>query len=150
MASKYRLTVTPKGKRFKYTVVRVSDGVEMSSRLSVRPGYVACTVNGNFYFSRIDLVGKAAHGRELSIATRQANYTVEQWHKDRESYARELRKCARLESTWMPADRLESYKADLDRMLERRFPQEDIEGQVAAYRQRGAAYLESLEVVYLQ
>lgn len=36
---------------------------------NVRRDYVACTANGEFYFGRLDLIGKGDHGKGLSRTT---------------------------------------------------------------------------------
>lgn len=65
---KYTLTKTPKGKRFLYEV-KDADGNVVSKRTSTRD-YIACTANGEYYFGRIDLIGKGEHGRMLNEAHR--------------------------------------------------------------------------------
>ena len=64
--AKYILSKQAKGKKFQYTVTDES-GTVISTRTSVRD-YVACTRNGEFYFGRLDLIGKGSHGRALSSA----------------------------------------------------------------------------------
>lgn len=63
MAS-YKLTVsvcTTGPAKYHYRVFDES-GIVISQRKSNRV-YVACTINGLFYFGRIDLIGKGDHGR---------------------------------------------------------------------------------------
>ena len=62
--TKYKLNKTAKGKTFEYTV---SDerGRIISKRTSSRD-YVACTIDGSYYFGRLDLIGKGDHGRNLA------------------------------------------------------------------------------------
>lgn len=43
-------------------------GNVISTRTSARD-YVACTANGEFYFGRLDLIGKGDHGKWLSRTT---------------------------------------------------------------------------------
>lgn len=62
--SKFKLTRTQKGDKFIYTVTDERNAV-ISTRTSKRD-YVACTVNGEHYFGRHDLIGKGNHGKELS------------------------------------------------------------------------------------
>lgn len=52
-----------KAARFHYTVVD-KDGNIKTERKSNRD-YVACTINGQYYFGRIDLIGKGEHGRQI-------------------------------------------------------------------------------------
>lgn len=60
----YILTRTPtRGGKYKYTV-KDQAGVIISSRLSGRD-YVAATIDGEFYFGRIDLIGQGGHGSYL-------------------------------------------------------------------------------------
>lgn len=66
-----RLTKKQKGDKFVYTVVDENNNV-ISTRTS-KKDYVACTVNGEFYFGRIDLIGKGEHGRCLSYNTKIIN-----------------------------------------------------------------------------
>lgn len=65
---KYILTKTAKGKKFLYEV-KYENGKVISNRTSARD-YVACTANSEFYFGRIDLIGKGEHGKMLSLATK--------------------------------------------------------------------------------
>lgn len=57
---KYILTKTQKGKKYLYEV-KDENGNVVSKRTSTRD-YVACSVSGEFYFGRLDLVGKGTHG----------------------------------------------------------------------------------------
>lgn len=62
--AKFKLTRKQKGDKFVYTVTDESNNV-ISTRTSKRD-YVACTVNGEFYFGRLDLIDKGNHGKEIS------------------------------------------------------------------------------------
>lgn len=59
----FKLNKTVKGKKFEYTVTDEKGNI-ISKRSSARD-YVACTANGEFYFGRLDLIGKGDHGRSL-------------------------------------------------------------------------------------
>lgn len=61
------LTKTAKGKKFQYQVIDTTTNEVISSRTLVCD-YVACTTNGEFYFGRLDLIGKGDHGKQLSWA----------------------------------------------------------------------------------
>lgn len=65
MPKKYKLTCTPKGKKFLYEV-KDEQGHLYAKRLSTRDNFVACTLDGNFFFGRIDLIGKADHGKMVT------------------------------------------------------------------------------------
>lgn len=65
--AKYILSKKAKGKKYQYTVTDEKGNV-ISTRTSARD-YVACTANGEFYFGRLDLIGKGNHGKELSHTT---------------------------------------------------------------------------------
>lgn len=62
----YTLQVTEtKNKSGKYHYqVKDAQGNVVSERKSNRE-YVACTIDGQFYFGRLDLIGKGDHGRQL-------------------------------------------------------------------------------------
>lgn len=62
----FKLNKASKGKKFLYTVTD-EKGTVLSTRSSARD-YVACTTNGEFYFGRLDLIGKGDHGRLLARA----------------------------------------------------------------------------------
>lgn len=62
---KYILIKKVKGKKFEYQVIDTESKAIVSSRISARD-YVACTANGEFYFGRLDLIGKGDHGKILS------------------------------------------------------------------------------------
>jgi hypothetical protein len=55
-----------KAGRYHYTVTDET-GKFISERKSNRQ-YVACTIDGNFYFGRLDLIGKGEHGKRLKHA----------------------------------------------------------------------------------
>lgn len=65
--AKYILSKKAKGKKYQYTVTDEKGNV-ISTRTSARD-YVACTANGEFYFGRLDLIGKGDHGKWLSRTT---------------------------------------------------------------------------------
>ena len=65
--AKYILSKKAKGKKYQYTVTDEKGNV-VSTRTSARD-YVACTANGEFYFGRLDLIGKGDHGKGLSRTT---------------------------------------------------------------------------------
>lgn len=70
----YTLKKTETGRKngkFLYEVIDESGNV-ISSRTSNRD-YVACTVNGGFYFGRLDLIGKGDHNRKLKHHFEQMN-----------------------------------------------------------------------------
>ncbi len=65
---KYTLTKTKDGKKNVYTV-RDEAGNIVSQRKSMRD-YVACTVDGSFYFGRPNLIGKSSdYKRVLATCT---------------------------------------------------------------------------------
>ena len=49
---------------FTYRVINPEDGSIISQRKSRRE-YVACTIDGSYYFGRRDLIGKGEHGQHL-------------------------------------------------------------------------------------
>lgn len=64
----YELRVTTTGNKasmFHYEVVDETGHV-VSQRKSNRE-YVACTINGQYYFGRLDLIGKGDHGRQVAM-----------------------------------------------------------------------------------
>lgn len=68
--SSYVLHKTPVKKGFFYEV-KDQNGKVISSRTS-KNEYVACSIDGRFYFGRLDLVGKGDHGRAV-----KNNHSVE-------------------------------------------------------------------------
>lgn len=54
-----------KNGKYNYVVVD-GNGQQISERVSDRD-YVACTIHGQFYFGRLDLIGKGDHGRQLKF-----------------------------------------------------------------------------------
>lgn len=75
MAHTYKLTATPKGNKNLYQVIDET-GKVVSQRLSTRK-YVACTIDGSFYFGRLDLIGKGEHGQTLSRIQESKNTSRE-------------------------------------------------------------------------
>ena len=73
----YRLTKTElKNGKFLYEVKDESNTI-ISKRTSTRGHYIACTIDGQFYFGRVDLIGKGMHGRLLNQAIVAKSYSVE-------------------------------------------------------------------------
>jgi len=63
---KYKLIVTETGRKagkYFYKVIDEDFNV-LASRHSNRE-YVACTINGQYYFGRLDLIGKGDHAKQL-------------------------------------------------------------------------------------
>jgi hypothetical protein len=60
----YKLSKEQKGKNFLYTVTDENGNV-ISKRTSKRE-YVACTADGEYYFGRMDLIGKGDHGSRIA------------------------------------------------------------------------------------
>lgn len=59
----YTLTKVRKGSKWLYEI-KDNNGNVVAKRTSVRD-YVAATINGEFFFGRVDLIGKGQHGRML-------------------------------------------------------------------------------------
>lgn len=76
----YKLNKTVKGKQIEYTVTDEFGNV-ISKRTS-KNQYVACTANGEFYFGRLDLIGKCDHGKLLNRANLVLNNPVKAWESD--------------------------------------------------------------------
>lgn len=76
----YKLNKTVKGKKFEYTVTDEKGNV-ISKRSSARE-YVACTVNDEFYFGRLDLIGQGYHGKLLNRANLILTDPKKAWDKD--------------------------------------------------------------------
>jgi len=61
----YILSVEAIGKKGKFLyIVKDEQGNIISKRQSFRK-YVAATINGQYYFGRLDLIGKGDHGKQL-------------------------------------------------------------------------------------
>lgn len=151
----YRLTKTAvKNGKFLYEVKDENNNT-ISKRTSARE-YVACTIDGKYYFGRRDLIGKGEHGRCLNHAREALNYTVEQWDKDRENFRRELSRCIACERSIQrmsnrPAEWLEKYEADCRATLEQCYPVAEREEQVAKKRKMATDLYERLsEIAYLE
>ena len=76
----YKLSKIVKGKSFQYTVTDESGNI-ISTRTS-KNEYVACTVNGEFYFGRLDLIGQGYHGKLLNRAYLILTDPQKAWDKD--------------------------------------------------------------------
>ena len=81
----YKLNKTVKGKKFEYTVTD-GNGKIISKRTSVNQ-YVACTANGDFYFGRLDLIGKGDHGKLLNKANLILSNPKKAWDNDAKHYS---------------------------------------------------------------
>ena len=60
-----RLLTNNKAARFHYKVFN-EKGELLTERKSNRE-YIACTIDGRYFFGRIDLIGKGAHGYNVKI-----------------------------------------------------------------------------------
>ena len=76
----YKLSKIVKGKSFQYTVTDESGNI-ISTRTS-KNQYVACTVNGEFYFGRLDLIGQGYHGKLLNRANLVLTDPQKAWDKE--------------------------------------------------------------------
>lgn len=68
----YILFVTETGNKASKYLYQVKDetGKLISERRSNRK-YVACTINGAYYFGRLDLIGKGDHGKGVKMLAQQ-------------------------------------------------------------------------------
>jgi len=77
----YTLTKTTlKNGKFHYVVID-NNGNIISERKSNRE-YVACTIDGGFYFGRLDLIGKGSHGTFIKDWNETLNISFEQMSKN--------------------------------------------------------------------
>lgn len=98
----YKLTATAlKNGKTLYQVIN-ENGEVISKRTSTRK-YVACTIDGSYYFGRLDLVGKGEHGSSLAyIQDLKYNTTLEAYNKMVEKETRDRRLSERLHlQTWL-------------------------------------------------
>ena len=80
MTTSFTLTKTQlKNGKFQY-VVTDQGGNVVSKRTSNRE-YVACTASGQFYFGRLDLIGKCKHGEYIDYQMKNLKLTKEQYDK---------------------------------------------------------------------
>lgn len=75
----FKLSVTETGNKAAKYLYQVIDaeGNIVSERRSNRE-YVACTASGEFYFGRLDLIGKGDHGRYLKYADQNKKQEIAQ------------------------------------------------------------------------
>lgn len=148
---KYILTKTPKGKKYLYEVKDESGNV-ISKRMSTRD-YVACSINGEFYFGRLDLVGKGDYLQKMTRAQTMANYSEYMYISQRTKALEEARKCIAIEKSightqeWMK-EYITSFYKDIDE----RFPKDKdlIAKKIHENIERGKQMLKELTIAYLQ
>ena len=152
----YRLTKTElKNGKFLYEVKDENNNT-ISKRTSTRGHYIACTIDGQFYFGRVDLIGKGMHGQLLNQAIVAKSYSVEQWEKEREEYRKELNKCIAIERSLQrrynrDAEWLEKYIAECQEALDRRFPIAEREECIATKLRLGKDLYERMSnIAYLE
>ena len=152
----YRLTKTElKNGKFLYEVKDENNNT-ISKRTSTRGHYIACTIDGQFYFGRVDLIGKGMHGRLLNQAIVAKSYSVEQWEKEREAYRKELNKCIAIERSLQrrynrDAEWLEKYISECQEAIDRRFPIEERDEHIKIKRERGLDVYERMSnIAYLE
>lgn len=122
-----KLVKTAKGSKWKYQVMD-EDGNVLASRISNRE-YVACSANGEFFFGRIDLVGKGFYSKTYDAAQKRANYTKEQYLADRTDFC----KC------------MGSKNVDKHYPIE----EEAMKNKIEEIREYGKKWLAKLEIVYI-
>lgn len=148
---KYILIKTQKGKKYLYEV-KDEKGNIISKRTSTRE-YVACTVNGEFYFGRMDLVGKGDYSRALACAQKYAKYSTLQYMADRTKRISEAKRCIALEKTLdHSSEWMEKYINGFYKEIDERFPTEPekIHSIVEEKIQFGEKRIEELKIVYLK
>ena len=148
---KYILTKAQKGKKYLYEV-KDGNGNVVSKRTSTRD-YVACSVSGEFYFGRLDLVGKGDYGKRLAGAQKRANYSTSVYMADREAALKEARQCIATERRLGKSPEwLETYKADFHKSIDERFPTdpETTEKKVSEIIEYGKQMLNGLTIAYLK
>ena len=112
---KYTLTATElKNGKTLYQVIN-EDGKIVAKRTSARK-YVACTINGEMFFGRLDLIGKGEHGNRLNyIADCKYNTTIERYSKIVAERVRETRMAERAHlATWLRYTPVEKQNAPMD------------------------------------
>lgn len=145
------LTKTKKGSKFLYEV-KDEKGNVISKRLSTRD-YVACSASGEFYFGRLDLVGKGDYARRLAGAQKRANYSTSVYMADRVKALEEARKCIAIEkSIGHTQEWMKSYITSIYKDIDERFPTdpETIEKKVFEIIEYGKQMLKGLEIAYLK
>ena len=107
----YKLTATAlKNGKTLYQVIN-ENGDVISKRTSTRK-YVACTIDGSYYFGRLDLIGKGDHGKVLANIQDCKVNTLEKYEAEVKRNIREIRwankahlDCYRRHSTQEQLDR---------------------------------------------
>ena len=99
MEQNFKLTATLKGNKTLYQVIDET-GKVISKRLSTRK-YVACTIDGSYYFGRLDLIGKGEHGQTLARIQDSKNTSKEKYESILKDTRREWEKMCRMHlQTW--------------------------------------------------
>ncbi len=111
----YKLTATAlKNGKTLYQVIN-ENGEVISKRTSTRK-YVACTIDGEFYFGRLDLIGKGDHGKMLNyIQEYKYNTTLEEYNTMVAKQVKETRLSHRMHlQTWLRYTSIEKQNAPMD------------------------------------
>ena len=99
MEHNYKLTATPKGNKTLYQVIDET-GKVISKRTSTRK-YVACTIDGSYYFGRLDLIGKGEHGQTLARIQDNKDTSREKYESILKDTRREWERMCRMHlQTW--------------------------------------------------
>lgn len=107
----YTLTRVKKGSKWLYEV-KDSNGQSVATRTSTRD-YVAATANGEFFFGRVDLIGKGDHGKALRVFENYLANPKKEYAKIINSYVPSYRKKIMQEYTY------EEYVANMEKRRER-------------------------------
>lgn len=109
--SNYTLTRVKKGNKWLYQI-EDNNGNVVATRTSARD-YAAATINGEFFFGRVDLIGKGDHGKALRVFENYLANPKKEYAKIINSYVPSYRKKIMQEYTY------EDYVANMEERRER-------------------------------
>ena len=107
----YTLVRVKKGSKWLYEI-KDNRGDVVATRTSTRD-YAAATANGEFFFGRVDLIGKGDHGKALRVFENYLANPKKEYTKIINSYVPSYRKKIMQEYTY------EEYVANMEERRER-------------------------------
>lgn len=102
----YTLARVKKGSKWLYQI-EDNNGNVVATRTSARD-YEAATINGEFFFGRVDLIGKGDHGKALRVFENYSANPKKEYAKIINSYVPSYRKKIMQEYTY------ENYVAEME------------------------------------
>lgn len=134
---------------------RIMDGDRILSERVTKKEYIAATADGSIYFGREDLIGKGKHGAAVKRAEAYANYSEEDFNRDKDFAYENMRRFCELERRTVNVPDLDEYMAECERdykeRIQRLYPNDE-KGkweEITLRNRWGRKRLQELQILYV-